>query len=482
MAPKAKAKVKAKAKAKAKVKAKAKAKAAEPTRKRKAVEEVEEEEEDEVEEEEPESQEVEAEAEPPSRRLVSKRFGPVTLASTGDAEPATEGAEKAASDLSDASPVKKPPRPRGPAAPQVLAPAPVELHELLGMIGDSMAMKRHVAEFGADMAKLPLGKFPVNTVRNGFTWLKALEGELLKESPSEGILKSLSSFFYRAVPHCMTPMEVQQNPINTKEKLDEKLKLVESLADVEAAQRMLKMPLSPEGEVVTMTVDQQYAKMRCELKLVAPDSEAWALVEAYAKNTDLPSELRLVRILEVERQGEERRFEKHLKMPNRTLLWHGAMQHSFQSILSAANGFKKPPKEAPDSAYPFGKGVYFSDTLGPALANCVSIKATRPTVRRVLLLLSEVALGRSHMLLQADCHADKLPAGCNSVQACGSTPPDVAEDRVLPDGVRVPLGKPTQAPAEYDAAKSTMESNQFVVYDLSQIRMRYLVEADYLFQ
>lgn len=54
----------------------------------------------------------------------------------------------------------------------------------------------------------------------------------------------------------------------------------------------------------------------------------------------------------------------------------------------------------------------------------------------------QVALGNMNELLDADYRANELPPGKMSTKGIGKTAPDPAQDIMLPNGVKVPLGTP----------------------------------------
>jgi hypothetical protein len=57
-------------------------------------------------------------------------------------------------------------------------------------------------------------------------------------------------------------------------------------------------------------------------------------------------------------------------------------------------------------------------------------------------VLVQVALGNMNELLDADYRANELPPGKMSTKGIGKTAPDPAQDVMLPNGVKVPLGTP----------------------------------------
>ena len=98
-----------------------------------------------------------------------------------------------------------------------------------------------------------------------------------------------------------------------------------------------------------------------------------------------------------------------------------------------------------------------------------------------LLLLCEVALGEMNELTQADYNADKLPAGKHSTKGLGKTAPNPAEAITLPDGVVVPLGKPVTA--DYAGKRQlSLMYNEYIVYHVEQLRIRYLLQVEFLYK
>lgn len=87
------------------------------------------------------------------------------------------------------------------------------------------------------------------------------------------------------------------------------------------------------------------------------------------------------------------------------LLWHGSRLSNWASILS--QGLRIAPEEAPSAGYMFGKGVYFADSSSKSANYCFPSL----TQSEGVLLLSEVALGKTNDLYEADYEASRLPRG-----------------------------------------------------------------------
>jgi hypothetical protein len=91
----------------------------------------------------------------------------------------------------------------------------------------------------------------------------------------------------------------------------------------------------------------------------------------------------------------------------------------------------------------------------------------------VFLLLFEVALGNMNELY-APSYSGDLPQGKNATKGVGREGPDWSKQIVLPNGVRIPLGPRTHTTLPPNTHTS-LSYNEYIVYDTTQVRMRYLV-------
>jgi len=95
-----------------------------------------------------------------------------------------------------------------------------------------------------------------------------------------------------------------------------------------------------------------------------------------------------------------------------------------------------------------------------------------------LMVLSEVALGNPYRLLGAK-YMEKPPKGFQSTLGQGKTEPNPKEWEKLEDGVLVPCGKGTVSPV---VKTSTLQYNEYIVYDTSQVKMRYLLRLNFVYK
>lgn len=166
------------------------------------------------------------------------------------------------------------------------------------------------------------------------------------------------------------------------------------------------------------------------------------------------------------------------KLPNdnRRLLWHGSRSTNFGGILS--QGLRIAPPEAPVNGYMFGKGVYFADISTKSAGYCAS-HASRNVG---LMLLCEVQLGDPMQELIHSSYTAGDDAKANGKLATlgmGSTIPQGWKDAgcvhsslqgvVMPD---VSRGLET-----LDDMSRSLYYNEYIVYDIAQIRQRYLLKV-----
>ena len=165
------------------------------------------------------------------------------------------------------------------------------------------------------------------------------------------------------------------------------------------------------------------------------------------------------------------------KLPtdNRRLLWHGSRSTNFGGILS--QGLRIAPPEAPVSGYMFGKGVYFADISTKSAAYCAS-HASRGVG---LMLLCEVQLGdpMQELIYSSYTAGDNAKAtGQLATLGMGSTIPQGWKDAtcVHPSLQGVVMPDVSRGLETTDQLRGLVY-NEYIVYDVAQIRQRYLLKV-----
>jgi len=217
---------------------------------------------------------------------------------------------------------------------------------------------------------------------------------------------------------------------------------------------------------------KNYKALKADITPIEKSSDLYSLLESYAYNTHdkkyfTTFDFEVTDILQINREGEQAKFDPYTKNENRMLLWHGSRLTNWVGILS--QGLRIAPPEAPKTGYRFGKGVYFADVISKSGSYCFTTNESPYAV----MLLAEVALGKMNELLR-DEYMEKPKAGTLCTKALGMAAPDPKEDTFIPENVKVTKGKTITT-----GIKSLCSHNEYIVYDVSQIRIRYLVRLKF---
>ncbi|XP_006365384.1 poly [ADP-ribose] polymerase 2-like isoform X4 [Solanum tuberosum] len=338
--------------------------------------------------------------------------------------------------------------------------------KFISLICDINMMRQQMMEIGYNANKLPLGKLSKTTIFKGYDVLKNI-ADVIGQS-NRRLLEDLSSQFYTVIPHDFGFKKMCEFVIDTPQKLKSKIEMVEALAEIEVATKLLE----DNTDIQEDPLYYQYEQLRCKLVPVEVGSQEFLMIESYMKNTHAKTHsgyaVEIVQVFRASRDGETERFQKFSDTSNRMLLWHGSRLTNWAGILS--QGLRIAPPEAPSTGYMFGKGVYFADMFSKSANYCYASSAAKNGV----LLLCEVALGEMNELLSANYDADKLPSGKLSTKGVGATAPDPKASQRLEDGVIVPLGNPKN-----QRKQGSLLYNEFIVYNVEQIRMRYVIQVEF---
>ncbi|XP_030487043.2 poly [ADP-ribose] polymerase 2 [Cannabis sativa] len=342
--------------------------------------------------------------------------------------------------------------------------------KFISLICNVSMMRQQMMEIGYNADKLPLGKLSKSTILKGYEVLKRI-AEVIGQS-NRRLLEQLSGEFYTIIPHDFGFKKMRDFVIDTPQKLKNKIEMVEALSEIEVATKLLKDDIGCQEDPLY----SQYQSLRCELTPLDCDCDEFNMIAKYMQNTHAKTHsnytVDIVHLFRVSRDDEVDRFSKFASTKNRMLLWHGSRLTNWTGILS--QGLRIAPPEAPVTGYMFGKGVYFADMFSKSANYCYASHSTSSGV----LLLCEVALGDMAELRTAKYDADKLPEGKLSTKGVGRTAPDLSKALCLDNGVLVPEGKPKDNPHHEGA----LLYNEYIVYNVEQIRMRYVVHVNFNFK
>ncbi|XP_070152287.1 poly [ADP-ribose] polymerase [Polyergus mexicanus] len=342
------------------------------------------------------------------------------------------------------------------------------IQDLMRLIFDVAEMKKVMLEFEIDMDKMPLGKLSKKQIEKAYAVLTELQEILKKSNIDHTTLIDASNRFYTLIPHNFGISGPKI--LETSEEIKNKCDMLDALLEMEVAYNLLCDKIDEKQN----PLDSHYKQLKTDIDVLDKTSEEFKMIEKYVQNTHAAThtqyKLEIEEVFVVKRHGEEQRFKPFKKLPNRKLLWHGSRTTNFAGILS--QGLRIAPPEAPVTGYMFGKGIYFADMVSKS-ANYCCTHSQNPTG---LLLLCEVALGNMYERYKAD-YIEKLPKGKHSTLGRGQTEPD-SKDVYKFDGVEVPYGMGVSASNK----KSDLLYNEYIVYDVAQVKVRYLIRMNFKYK
>ncbi|KAG1757989.1 poly polymerase catalytic domain-containing protein [Suillus lakei] len=358
---------------------------------------------------------------------------------------------------------------------------PPELQAFCNLIFSAKLIDAHLSSMNYDANKLPLGMF---AHRQDKICLESQFNDSQKlaevvEYPDGDMAKSLGGFrtacetltseYYSIIPHVFGRM--RPTVISDQDILKRELNLVDALGD------MVCDPKFAHQLITSSINDAHFRSLGLNsMNPVARNSSEFKALARYISDTHGQTHYfrsEVVHAFRVEREAETSAWLAmgYDKLPagDRMLLWHGSRTTNFAGILK--QGLRIAPPEAPVTGYMFGKGVYFADSAGycfASLSNQIGV-----------LLLCEVAVKPFLEMSHANYNADE---DCKKSQklatkGVGMTQPTDWQDAGMAlghkelEGVYMPKGEVSNVnpPGAY------LMYNEYIVYDPSQIRLRYLL-------
>jgi hypothetical protein len=189
---------------------------------------------------------------------------------------------------------------------------------------------------------MPLGKMTKEHVKKGYEVLQQIS-EALNAGRKPAL--DLSNQFYSLIPHVTQGMRPPP-AISTVQMLKEKMAMVESLADIEIATKLLRQA-STGPESLLNPIDATYEKLKCAFTPIEHKDKQFQMVVDYVKNTHGSTHkhygLEVLDVFELDREGEEEKYKSagFDKVGNKQLLWHGSVsfnktipkEHKTNSLL-----------------------------------------------------------------------------------------------------------------------------------------------------
>jgi hypothetical protein len=232
------------------------------------------------------------------------------------------------------------------------------------------------------------------------------------------------------------------------------------------------VPLNP--------IDYTLAAIKTKLSLLDSSSVTFNFIKTYMRSND-SSNYDLLRVFEVYNEDHLQRYQPYSNSANRRLLWHGSRVGNFCGILK--DGLRIAPPEASHTGAMFGNGIYFADQFQKSLNYCSDpysgYYGYRQQKRRnndeIWLFLCEVALGSMYEAYQPNSTLLTAPEGYDSTFGVGTRLPDPNQCLVSPSGVLLPIGPIIRR--EDNAKPAVVDKNEFIVYQVERVRIRYIVQV-----
>jgi poly [ADP-ribose] polymerase len=335
--------------------------------------------------------------------------------------------------------------------------------ELIQLIFNKEAIVKQMEDMKIDTKKMPLGQISRRTLRDGLEILEKIESLIKESGYSKAKLEDLCNRFYTFVPH---DFGMSRPPIiDSAEKLQTKYDLIDTLMDIEVAARILEKESDEEDPLM-----KKYKELGNRIEALDRDTDEFKRLETYVKNTQGSVKLKVLDIYRVARNGEADNFAKHSHLDYRKLLFHGSSVAVFPAILSGGI------KIMPHSGGRVGRGNYSADMVDKSQGYCGKHG------KLGLILLNEVALGKVNRIYADNSRLVAAPEGHHSVLACGQIHPDPKLDYI--DTTLSPSGHPVIIPQgtkanQPDAKNSSFLHNEYLVYDATQVHMRYLLRLEW---
>ncbi|KAK4565371.1 hypothetical protein LTR86_003988 [Recurvomyces mirabilis] len=352
------------------------------------------------------------------------------------------------------------------------------VHSLMDLIFNTDYFAAAMESYNYDVKKLPLGKLSKTTISRGYQALKDLSAAIDDLETADSV-EELSNMYYSFIPHNFG--RGRPPVIRSKDLLKREAELLDSLSDLKEADDILKGSEDSEDVEEIHPADFRFRSLGMqEMTVVDRMTPEFAEISQYLNKTEAHHlQYQLESVFRIERQGELDRF-KNSPYANiasdKRLLWHGSRTTNFGGILS--QGLRIAPPEAPVSGYAFDKGLYLADMSSKSANYCYACSSGDYG----LLLLCEAELGSPMLVLQSgDSNAGSIAKskGHYSTWGQGKMAPKGWKDAkcVHPSLEGVMMPDTTDAPGETNVVGGYLQYNEYICYDVAQVRLRYLLRV-----
>lgn len=321
-----------------------------------------------------------------------------------------------------------------------------QLHHLISLIYDAEQLSKFASDNRIDQRKLPLG----NLSKMQLDAAAEVLNRIKETRPDDrATLMDLNSQFYTMIP--TNSGSKAPKLIETEADVMEKMELLENLHYISYLGK------SKDADPYT-----QYLRLDTKIEQVTDEatlSEIRAYLQVNHGNTHKIS-MELVNLYHLDKSHENESFKKYVNLHNRQLLWHGTNISNIVGILTSRFQIR-----GSTHGRMFGNGIYFANSSSKS-GNYISTNSAGIG----FMFLCEVALGTCQREM-ASKHYNVAPMGTDSVHGEGKWQPSRETHIIKDDGLIIPIGELQQV-----NNTSSLFYDEFIVYDVDQIRMKYLLE------
>lgn len=285
----------------------------------------------------------------------------------------------------------------------------------------------------------PIGNLGINGINAGRNILKQIANYITNHAP-QGVIEQLSIQYFKTIPRKM-PSNLRKDTswiLNTNARLSKEFDILDLYED---ALRML--PVMSNSDILP-----RYRALNSEIRFIEEKETLEYLhhkvSSSHASNHNF--KLRIVSAYEVAQKNAPTFNPNNIN--NVRHFFHGSRSANIAGILSSY--LKLPQHLSADihkTGAMFGAGIYFAnECTKSANYSFGSFAGKRNKYDTAFLFIAEVAMGNVHKV-QSPHHFLKPPQGYHSVMGCKGP---------------------------------HLINNEFIVYDPSQVRIKYLIEVEKL--
>jgi poly [ADP-ribose] polymerase len=345
---------------------------------------------------------------------------------------------------------------------------------LLKLVFDLKSFNKQMQNIGYDSDKIPLGQLSSEVIKEGYNYLNQLE-KIIEDSNNSKYsnkIYDLSSSYYTLIPHNFGMYHMSNFVINSLDMIKKEHELLDSIKNFKIVSGILHSNKNEKNnDKKEISLKEKLDEFMYDIKYLPKEDINYSIIEQYLMNSNYIKNSPRIKLNEVFKVEEKKTTQNKLNLKsNKKLLWYGVSISNFANIFK--NGMELPSPEAPIFSYMFGKGMYFSDVAIKSFYN------SHPQNNVGLMLLCEVELGNVEERFKADI---KLPQTMeknkNSIKVIGMNYPDESGNYINEEGIIIPTGRIL---VNQDSnKKSYFDFNEYIVYNLSQIKIKYITKVQF---